>query len=257
MRLSLLPPVSCGSASSGRAPLPAGCPCFSLSEVAVASYSRPARPALSCLPYSPHFVRLVYSALPFCLALRADLPCFVGWRFLSSRVLRPVYLRFPRPPYCMLLRFPHLLSRDGPARIRGLAAPPSPLVGFAAVILLPFVPSRAFYGRLLGLCGGFPDCLARRLSLLLLSRAVVRIFPFRVLRLRFVGSGAFAGGLPLLFGCRRLLLPRVLRPARSLPDRLFPPPCPRGAARLGRLLCLSCIEPCGARCRQGIKKRGN
>ena len=88
--LSLLPPVSCGSASSGRAPLPAGCPCFSLSEVAVASYSRPARPALSCLPYSPHFVRLVYSALPFCLALRADLPCFVGWRFLSSRVLRPV-----------------------------------------------------------------------------------------------------------------------------------------------------------------------
>lgn len=129
---------------------------------------RPARPALSCLLYSPHFVRLVYSALPFCLALRADLPCFVGWRFLSSRVLRPARFIF------------------------------------------------AFLVRRIACSCVFPTSSA--------------------------GRG---------------LLPGILRPARSLPDRLFPPPCPRGAARLGCLLCLSCIEPCGARCRQGIKKRGN
>ena len=70
----------------------------------------------SCVWCTPH-CRFALPSVPTCPVLSDG-----GFsRLVSSG---PFYLRFPRPPYCMLLRFPHLLCRAGPV---ASYPPPGPL----------------------------------------------------------------------------------------------------------------------------------
>lgn len=216
---------------------------------------RPARPALSCLPYSPHFVRLVYSALPFCLALRADLPCFVGWRFLSSRVLRPARFIFAflvRRIACSCV-FPTSSAGRGLFVSAALPLRRVPLSGLRLSSCCPLSLRGPLWAA---------SRVVRRVPCL--SRSPFVVAPLEPGRCAHISLSCPASPLrrvgrlclrvALAFRCRRLLLPGILRPARPPPPSsrsAFSAYVPARGPRLGRLLCLSCIEPCGARAGRG------